>query len=131
MSAPVTGLRFERRERQSLDGLKRDWRGRWSWGGEGPLLAFAVVALDGDREAGRFQFFVNDRRLIAKGTYVRPAYRRQRLASRLWQDAIAWKAPRSVTVACVTASGLRLVRRLQRELPKLRWNVFDDREDAA
>lgn len=124
-------LHFERRDRQSIDGLKRDSRGRWNWCGGGPLIGYAVVALDGDREAGRFQFVMSRRGMVAKGTFVRAEYRRHLLGSRLWLQAIEWKAPRTVTVACVSAAGLRLIQRLQRDLPGIRWTVYDDREDAA
>jgi GNAT superfamily N-acetyltransferase len=127
----LSALRYERRTNQSLDGLKRDSRGRWHWGGEGPFIGFAVVALDGIREVGRFQFAISSRGLVAKGTYVKPAYRRRDVAVSLWKNAIEWKGARAVHVACVSVAGLRLVEALQRELPRVRWTVFDDREDVA
>lgn len=107
-------------------GTLRHTRKGWDFQGDAYVPDFISTGC-----VGRVAFVMDRRTLLDKGTYVSPGFRRAGLALRLWREAIAWKRPKRIVVSIQSASGARLVASLQREYPKLDWQVFDDREEAA
>ena len=86
----------------------------------------AVVAYDGFRLVGffRFEFNPRARRLRACGTWVDPAYRKLRVAAKLWRAALAAFTPATVFVLTTSTGGRALVRKMKRIFRRIKWENY-------
>lgn len=85
-----------------------------------------VVATHEEKLVGFFRFSMDEDTLWAAGTWVAPSFRRQGLATRMWDKAFRMYKPSNVYVTCATQMGFRFVGYLRRQHPTI-FNAFQMR----
>lgn len=71
----------------------------------------SVVATSGDEIIGFFRYKISGKTLTACGTWVRTKYRRQGVATKMWEYALKKERSQSVKVITVSTYGRRFVRK--------------------
>lgn len=88
----------------------------------------AVVAYHEGQVIGWFRYDVDSRdklrHLHARGTWVRPDFRRANIAKELWDFALSEAKPKAVHVTTISKAGRRLVEALQSSKVGKRMNWF-------
>lgn len=88
----------------------------------------ALLAFDkrGRKEIliGFVRFIKNDKDFLADGTYVLPAYRRQKIAKKLWARALKYAKPNYIEVYTATKGGAGLIASLVKKYTKIDWHIF-------
>ena len=90
-------------------------------------LRFATFAREGGRIRGahfyELQLLQRGYRLDSSLTYVTTRARKSGLAERLWSMSLAAHDVRSVHAVCISAGGLKLMRRVRRTHPHIRFTL--------
>lgn len=92
-----------------------------------------IVAEENNNLVGFFRYDLGDVRpwLYAAGTYVIPEYRNQHIAFNLWSKAIQLEKPNKIMAHVASDGGLKLIKRIQKEFPKIWFDYSLDKKVFA
>lgn len=91
------------------------------WGIAGDQASAAVVAYHNKKLVGFFRFFrCGDKALHASGTWVSKAFRRKKLAIKLWETAIRKEKACSIFVCTTSRGGHLLVKNVKKTFPNVK-----------
>ena len=85
----------------------------------------AVIALDGDKIIGFIRYFVGRFKWYdavgGLGTYVLPAYRNKKLASKMWAAIIRKVRPSFIIITLTSRNMKILIRSLEKKFPSVKF----------
>lgn len=64
--------------------------------------------------------------LYAAGTYVIPKYRKQDIGFNLWNKAIMMESPKQIFAHVASVGGLKIIERIKKEFPIIKYNLTMD-----
>lgn len=93
---------------------------------DGIYAEAVLILVDGKRAAILRYVVTRDGAVSSHGTYVWPKYRRMGLGKRLWREAMEFNVSHVAIVHCVSDRGLTLARALERDLPHVHFEIYQD-----
>lgn len=88
---------------------------------------YSILAFDkkGKEETliGFLRFIKSGKEFLADGTYVLPAYRKQKIAKKLWIRAIKFAKPNYIEVITASRNGRKLIASLVKKYFDIEWFV--------
>jgi hypothetical protein len=92
-----------------------------------------IIAEENNNLIGFFRYDLGDIMpwLYDAGTYVIPEYRNQNIAFNLWSKAIQLEMPSKILAYVISDDGLKLLRRIQKEFPRILYDYSLDKKVSA
>ena len=121
---PLISLDLKTEEYKVLPTSLKHFIHKWDY----PDASVILLASDGNKLAGvfRFSFSKNGERLYASGTWIKPRYRKEHLALKLWKKTLIKYNPTSIYVFTNSHAGHKLVSKLKKKFPDIDWDHCSD-----